>query len=178
MNAQKFTQKSLEAVQLAHNLAVEQNNMQIEQVHLLLALLTQEDSLCAQLFKKMGVEVPSLVSQVRQEAGKLPGVTGSGREEGKIYVSQEVDTALAHAENVAKSMKDEYVSVEHLMLALLEKPDRTVRELLRTFSVEKNAFLKALQEVRGNARVTSDSPESTYDALKKYGHQQQPGAHR
>ena len=170
MNAQKFTQKSLEAVQLAHNLAAEQNNMQIEQVHLLLALLTQEDSLCAQLFKKMGVEVPSLVSQVRQEAGKLPGVTGSGREEGKIYVSQEVDTALAHAENVAKSMKDEYVSVEHLMLALLEKPDRTVRELLRTFSVEKNAFLKALQEVRGNARVTSDSPESTYDALKKYGH--------
>ncbi len=170
MNAQKFTQKSLEAVQLAHNLAAEQNNMQIEQVHLLLALLTQEDSLCAQLFKKMGVEVPSLVSQVRQEVGKLPGVTGSGREEGKIYVSQEVDTALAHAENVAKSMKDEYVSVEHLMLALLEKPDRTVRELLRTFSVEKNAFLKALQEVRGNARVTSDSPESTYDALKKYGH--------
>ena len=170
MNAQKFTQKSLEAVQLAHNLAAEQNNMQIEQVHLLLALLTQEDSLCAQLFKKMGVEVPSLVSQVRQEAGKLPGVTGSGREEGKIYVSQEVDTALAHAENVAKSMKDEYISVEHLMLALLEKPDRTVRELLRTFSVEKNAFLKALQEVRGNARVTSDSPESTYDALKKYGH--------
>ena len=170
MNAQKFTQKSLEAVQLAHNLAAEQNNMQIEQVHLFLALLTQEDSLCAQLFKKMGVEVPSLVSQAKQEVNKLPGVTGSGREEGKIYVSQEVDTALAHAETVANSMKDEYVSVEHLMLALIEKPDRTVKELLRTFSVEKNAFLKVLQEVRGNTRVTSDSPESTYDALKKYGH--------
>ena len=109
-------------------------------------------------------------SRVKQEIDKMPGVTGSGREAGKIYVAQDVDMVLAKAENIADSMKDEYVSVEHLMLSLMENPNRNLKEIFKLFDIRKNDFLKALQEVRGNTRVTSDSPEGTYDVLKKYGH--------
>ena len=115
MNAQKFTQKSLEAVELAHTIAVERNNMQIEQLHLFLALLQQENSLNAQLMTKMGVDPEALRRSIEQEIGKIPSVTGSGREEGKIYIAQDVDRALNAAEKTADNMKDEYVSVEHLM---------------------------------------------------------------
>ena len=170
MNAQKFTQKSLEAIQEANNLALSNNNMQIEQEHLLYALLTIDQSLIAQLIKKMGKDPQALTQAVKQEIDKMPGVTGSGREAGKIYVAQDVDTVLAKAENIADSMKDEYVSVEHLMLSLLENPNRNLREIFKLFDIRKNEFLKVLQEVRGNTRVTSDSPEGTYDVLKKYGH--------
>ena len=170
MNAQKFTQKSLEAIQEANNLALSNNNMQIEQEHLLYALLTIDQSLIAQLIKKMGKDPQALAQAVKQEIDKMPGVTGSGREAGKIYVAQDVDTVLAKAENIADSMKDEYVSVEHLMLSLLENPNRNLREIFKLFDIKKNEFLKVLQEVRGNTRVTSDSPEGTYDVLKKYGH--------
>ena len=170
MNAQKFTQKSLEAIQEANNLALSNNNMQIEQEHLLYALLTIDQSLIAQLIKKMGKDPQALTQAVKQEIDKMPGVTGSGREAGKIYVAQDVDTVLAKAENIADSMKDEYVSVEHLMLSLLENPNRNLREIFKLFDIRKNDFLKVLQEVRGNTRVTSDSPEGTYDVLKKYGH--------
>ena len=170
MNAQKFTQKSLEAIQEANNLALSNNNMQIEQEHLLYALLTIDQSLIAQLIKKMGKDPQALTQAVKQEIDKMPGVTGSGREAGKIYVAQDVDTVLAKAENIADSMKDEYVSVEHIMLSLLENPNRNLREIFKLFDIRKNDFLKVLQEVRGNTRVTSDSPEGTYDVLKKYGH--------
>ncbi len=170
MNAQKFTQKSLEAIQEANNLALSNNNMQIEQEHLLYALLTIDQSLIAQLIKKMGKDPQALAQAVKQEIDKMPGVTGSGREAGKIYVAQDVDTVLAKAENIADSMKDEYVSVEHLMLSLLENPNRNLKEIFKLFDIRKNDFLKVLQEVRGNTRVTSDSPEGTYDVLKKYGH--------
>ena len=170
MNAQKFTQKSLEAIQEANNLALSNNNMQIEQEHLLYALLTIDQSLIAQLIKKMGKDPQALAQAVKQEIDKMPGVTGSGREAGKIYVAQDVDTVLAKAENIADSMKDEYVSVEHLMLSLMENPNRNLREIFKLFDIKKNDFLKVLQEVRGNTRVTSDSPEGTYDVLKKYGH--------
>ena len=170
MNAQKFTQKSLEAIQEANNLALSNNNMQIEQEHLLYALLTIDQSLIAQLIKKMGKDPQALAQAVKQEIDRMPGVTGSGREAGKIYVAQDVDTVLAKAENIADSMKDEYVSVEHLMLSLMENPNRNLREIFKLFDIRKNDFLKVLQEVRGNTRVTSDSPEGTYDVLKKYGH--------
>ena len=170
MNAQKFTQKSLEAIQEANNLALSNNNMQIEQEHLLYALLTIDQSLIAQLIKKMGKDPQALAQAVKQEIDKMPGVTGSGREAGKIYVAQDVDTVLAKAENIADSMKDEYVSVEHIMLSLMENPNRNLKEIFKLFDIKKNEFLKVLQEVRGNTRVTSDSPEGTYDVLKKYGH--------
>ena len=170
MNAQKFTQKSLEAIQEANNLALSNNNMQIEQEHMLYALLTIDQSLIAQLIKKMGKDPQALTQAVKQEIDKMPGVTGSGREAGKIYVAQDVDTVLAKAENIADSMKDEYVSVEHLMLSLMENPNRNLKEIFKLFDIRKNDFLKVLQEVRGNTRVTSDSPEGTYDVLKKYGH--------
>ena len=118
----------------------------------------------------MGKDPQALTQAVKQEIDKMPGVTGSGREAGKIYVAQDVDTVLAKAENIADSMKDEYVSVEHIMLSLLENPNRNLREISKLFDIKKNEFLKVLQEVRGNTRVTSDSPEGTYDVLKKYGH--------
>ena len=170
MNAQKFTQKSLEAVQTANNIALENNNMQIEQEHLLYALLTMDESLIAQLLKKMEKDPQAVAQAVKQQIDKMPGVTGSGREAGKIYIAQDVDSVLAKAEGIADSMKDEYVSVEHLMIALLENPNKNLRDIFKLFSIQKNEFLKVLQQVRGNTRVTSDSPESTYDVLKKYGH--------
>ena len=170
MNTQKFTQKSLEAIQIAHNIAVEHHNMQIEQLHLMDALLTQENSLVAQLMKKMNVDPAALERSVQQEIAKMPAVTGSGREEGKVYISQETDRALTRAEKTADNMKDEFVSVEHLMLGLMEEAGNSLKNILKLFHIEKNEFLKALQQVRGNTRVTSDSPEDTYDSLKKYGH--------
>ncbi len=170
MNSQKFTQKSLEAVQIAHNLAVERNNMQIEQPHLLEALLTQENSLVSQLLKKMNVDPATFERSVMQEIGKIPSVTGSGREEGKVYISQDVDRTLTKAEHTADSMKDEFVSVEHLFLGLMDEAGAALKALFQTFNIQKNDFLTALQQVRGNTRVTSDSPEDTYEALKKYGH--------
>ena len=170
MNAQKFTQKSLETIQLANNLALENNNMQIEQEHLLYALLKIDQSLIAQLLKKMGKDPQAFMQAVKQEIDKMPGVTGSGREAGKIYIAQDVDMVLAKAETIADSMKDEYVSVEHLMISLMENPNQRLKELFKLFDIQKNDFLQVLQQVRGNTRVTSDSPEDTYDVLKKYGH--------
>ena len=170
MNAQKFTQKSLETIQLANNLALENNNMQIEQEHLLYALLKIDQSLIAQLLKKMGKDPQAFMQAVKQEIDKMPGVIGSGREAGKIYIAQDVDMVLAKAEKIADSMKDEYVSVEHLMISLMENPNQHLKELFKLFDIQKNDFLQVLQQVRGNTRVTSDSPEDTYDVLKKYGH--------
>ncbi len=168
MNAQNFTQKSIDAVQGAQSLATANENMQIEQVHLLAALLQQENGLIPQMMKKMNVDPQAFLNAVNLEIKKLPGVSGPGREAGKIYVSQAVDSALNEAESAASHMKDEYVSVEHLLLGLLHKADKTLKDLFRTFGVTESGFLAALSSVRGNTRVTSDNPEGTYDSLSKY----------
>ena len=169
MNAQKFTQKSLEAVQRAQELTLSHENQQMEQVHLLGSLLEQDQGLIPQLLQKMNKDVDALNRRVEQEIDRLPGVSGPGREAGRFYVSQEVDRVLTGAEKAAEGMKDEFVSVEHLFISLLDHPDKTVAGLLREFGIRKNEFLQILQTVRGSTRVTTDSPESTYDALKKYG---------
>ena len=169
MNAQKFTQKSLEAIQEAQNIALEHNSMQIEQEHLVCALLEQKDGLIPQLMKKMGTDPDALLHAVEQRIEGLPGVTGPGRESGKIYVSGDVDQNLAAAEREAGRMKDEYVSVEHIMMAVLEKPNTGMSRIFQQFGVTKDQFLAVLATVRGNTRVTSDTPEETYDSLSKYG---------
>lgn len=168
MNAQKLTQKSLEAIQEAQNLAIEYQNMQIEESHLVVALIRQENGLIAQLLKKMEINPEQMETAAMAEVEKLPRVTGSGRESGKVYVSAAVDSVLVYAEQTAEKMKDDYVSVEHIFLSLLEKPDDAAKKVFAQFGVEKNSFLAVLQSVRGNTRVTSDSPEDTYDALAKY----------
>ena len=168
MNMQKFTQKSLEAIQDAQNLAIENKCAQIEQEHILLALLEQEESLIKELLKKIGVPEDFEI-EVRKKVESKPQVTGGGRPENSIYISSDVDVVLSQAENIAKKMKDEYVSVEHLMISLLDNANREVKELFKKYNITKNNFLKALADVRGNTRVTSDNPESTYDVLNKYG---------
>ena len=169
MNAQKYTQKSLEAIQAAQQLTIENQNQQIEQIHLLASLIRQENGLAPQLLRKMGVTVESLDAAVLQELGKLPRVTGSGREADRYYVARPVDEALNRAEKLADEMKDDFVSVEHLLLALIETADSTLKRLFSAYNITKERFLQALQSVRGNQRVTSDSPEDTYEALEKYG---------
>ena len=169
MNAEKYTQKSLAAVKDAQELTIQNQNQQIEQVHLLAALLRQDGGLVPQLLKKMGVTVESLDAAVGKELEKLPRVTGSGREADRYYVSRAVDGALNRAEQIAAGMKDDFVSVEHLLLSLIEVPDATLKELFRTYHITKESCLQALQTVRGNQRVTTDSPEDTYEALSKYG---------
>ena len=169
MNLNQFTQKSLEAVQSAQTIAQEYGNQQIEQAHLLYALLKQENGLIPQLLGNLGLTVPSFEAAVRAEVEKLPRVSVGGREAGKIYIAPDVDKALSAAESIAGSMKDEYVSVEHLFLALLDTANSSLKDLYRTYNITREGVLKALTAVRGNQRVTSDNPEETYDALKKYG---------
>ena len=168
MNIQKFTQKSLEAIQNAHTLAIENQNAQVEQEHLLLALLEQENSLIKELIKKIGDE-DSIENEVRNKIESKPKMTGGARPSDGIYVAQDVDKVLADSESTAKKMKDEYVSVEHIMLAIFNNANNNIKDILRRFGITKNEFLKALSDVRGNTRVTSDNPEDTYDVLKKYG---------
>ena len=169
MNAQNYTQKSLEAIQAAQKLTIENQNQQIEQIHLLAALLRQENGLVPQLLKKMGLTPESLEAAVDAELNKLPRVTGSGREADRFYVSRQVDEALTKSEELAKSMKDDFVSVEHLLLALIETADSTLKRLFSTYNITNERLFQALQSIRGNQRVTSDSPEDTYEALEKYG---------
>ena len=168
MNFGNYTQKSLEAIQSAQNIAVANSNQQLEQTHLLLALLRQDGGLAPQLLRKMEISVESLVAATEAEVKKLPGVTGS-READRFYISSDVDAALQAAQAQADTMKDEFVSVEHLLLGLLDTARGAVKELFNIYRVTKENCLQALQSVRGNQRVTSDSPEGTYDALAKYG---------
>ncbi len=168
MNFNNYTQKSIEAVQSAQQLAVQNSHQQMEQVHLLLALLRQEGGLTPQLLKKMDVTVESLEAAAEAELRKIPGVRTSQAMD-SFYVSADVQAAFNAAEQQAQTMKDEYVSVEHLFLGLLETARGGVKELFKTYQITKERVLKALQEVRGNQRVTTDNPEGTYDALEKYG---------
>ena len=168
MNFNNYTQKSLEAVQSAQNLAVQNSHQQLEQVHLLIALLQQDGGLIPQLLRKMDVTVESLEAAAMTELRKIPAVKTS-RESDRFYITADVDATFTDAEEEAKNMKDEFVSVEHLFLALLDTARGSVSELFKTYRITKENVLKALQAVRGNQRVTSDSPEGTYDALEKYG---------
>ena len=168
MNFNNYTQKSIEAVQSAQQLAVQNSHQQMEQVHLLLALLQQEGGLIPQLLKKMDVTVESLEAAAEAELRKIPGVRTSQAMD-SFYVSADVRAAFNAAEQQAQTMKDEYVSVEHLFLGLLEAARGGVKELFKTYQITRERVLKALQEVRGNQRVTTDNPEGTYDALEKYG---------
>ncbi len=169
MNTNKFTQKTLEALQSAQQTAIEYQNQTLEPEHLLFAIANQEQGLIPQLLQQMGVEPGNFVSAAAQKVSLLPHVTGSGREADKIYISAATDKVLNAAESTATAMKDEYVSVEHVFLALVENPNSAVAELMKRFSIDKNKFLSVLSGVRGNQRVTSDHPEDTYDVLKKYG---------
>ena len=169
MNMNQFTQKSLAAIQGAQDIALEHGNQQIEQPHLLLALAGDGEGFIPQLLTAMGMTVPSFLAAVQAEVDRLPKVSGSGRESGKIYVSQEVDKALQAAEQEARAMKDEYISVEHILLGLLAHPGSALKELFRTYRLDKEGVMQALAQVRGSQRVTSDNPEETYNALKKYG---------
>ena len=168
MNFNNYTQKSLEAVQSARDLAVQNNHQQMEQVHLLLALLRQDGGLIPQLLRKMDVTVESLEAAAAAQLRKIPAVTGS-RDADRFYITADVDASFQKAEEEAKTMKDEFVSVEHLFLGLLETARGGVKTLFETYRITKENTLKALQAVRGNQRVTSDNPEGTYDALEKYG---------
>ncbi|MBQ9695833.1 MAG: ATP-dependent chaperone ClpB, partial [Oscillospiraceae bacterium] len=169
MNAQKLTQKSNEALQSAQSIALAANSMQIEQIHLLQALLQQEGGLIPQLFAKLGTDVDALRRSLQTAIDSAPAVTGSGRQPGTVYISHDVDNALNQAESQAAQMKDEFISVEHIALGLLTVPDASLQKILRQFGIDKDAFLRTLAQIRGSARVTSDNPEETYDALGKYG---------
>ena len=168
MNAQKFTQKSLEAIQNAQSIALENQNAQIEQEHLLLALLEQEESLTKELLKNMGVS-ENFEKTLKSKINNMPKMSGGARPSDSIYVSRDVDLTLNDAEKIASKMKDEYVSVEHIMLSIFDNANSQMKELFRTYNINKSEFLKALSSVRGNTRVTTDNPEETYNALKKYG---------
>ena len=168
MNFNNYTQKSLEAVQSAKDMAISNGHQQMEQVHLLLALLQQDGGLTPQLLKKMDVTVESLEAAANAELRKIPSVRAS-RDADRFYITADMDAAFTAAEQEAQAMHDSYVSVEHLLLGLLETAKGGVKSLFDTYRITKEGVLKALQAVRGNQRVTTDSPESTYEALEKYG---------
>ena len=169
MDASKFTKKSLEALQLGQQIALRYSNMQIEQPHLLSALLSQDGGLTPELLKKMEVNTTSLKEACDELVSRIPRVSGPGHEPDKVYISQDVNQALLAAEDEAAHMKDEYVSVEHLLIGLIERANPQMKRLFEQFGIEKDKVMAALQTVRGNVRVTTDSPEATYEALKKYG---------
>ena len=168
MDIQKFTQKSIEAIQKAQNLAIEHESSQIDQEHLLYALLIGDNSLIKELLKKMNVS-DEFEKAIKREIENKPSMHSNARQMDQVYISRDTDEALTDAQNTAEKMKDEYVSVEHIMIGLIDKANSKLKELFRTFNINKNSFLKVLSEVRGNTRVTTDNPEETYDALKKYG---------
>ena len=167
MNLQKYTQKSIEALRAAQSDATERGNSRLEPEHVFLALMRQEGGLIPELIKKVGVSPDAAIRELEDAINKLPRVSGPGAE--GLYISRACEETLNAAENEAEKMRDEYVSVEHIMLGLFDKPSDAVRSVLRRTGFDRTAFLEALRSVRGNRQVTSDDPESTYDALKKYG---------
>ena len=166
MNINRFTQKSVESINNSQKIAMDHGNQALEQVHLLLSLLQVEDSLIAKLLQKMGISPDSFERAVEEKINALPKVSG-----GQQYFSQDANKVVMNAEDHAKAMGDEYVSVEHIFLALLKDGDKTIRELFKEFGITKEKFLSALSSVRGNQKVMTDNPEGTYDALNKYGYE-------
>ena len=169
MNNLSMTQKTKEALALAQQISIEYGNSQVEQAHLWCALLQDNSSLIPQLLTRMGKPSDSIRSAAEQLVSRKPRVSGSGHEAEKIYISQQMEQALTAAREAAENMQDEYISVEHLLMGLMRKPDNDSKNLLKTFSINEADFLSALKEVRGSTRVTNDNPEGTYDALGKYG---------
>ena len=165
MNIQKFTQKSIDAVNQCEKIAVEYGNQEIEQEHFLMALLKQENGLIPKLIEKMGIDVPDFLAAVEKKIAERPKVQG-----GQVFVGQFLNKALIGAEDMAKQMGDDYVSVEHLFLSIIKNPNKAIKELFKTYGITRDSFLSALSTVRGNQRVTSDNPEATYDTLEKYGY--------
>ena len=166
MNINKFTQKSMEAVQNCEKLAYEYGNQQIDEQHLLYSLLTLEDSLILKLITKMGIQGDMFSNEAKQAVERLPKVSGSGQ----LYISSDLNKVLISGEDEAKAMGDEYVSVEHLFLSLLKHPNKEIKALFKLYNITRETFLQALSTVRGNQRVVSDNPEATYDTLAKYGY--------
>ncbi|MBP0970975.1 MAG: AAA family ATPase, partial [Oscillospiraceae bacterium] len=169
MNANRMTQKTLESMQNAQSLCTGYQNNAVEPIHILTALLQQADGLIPQLMQRIGVHAEALANAAEKEVAALPHVTGSGRQAGMVYVSNETEQLYNKAEEIAKQMQDEYISVEHVFLAMLRSGDRTVKKLLTQFNVTEAKVLTALKEIRGNTRITNETPEATYDVLKKYG---------
>ena len=169
MNIEQMTQKTREALQAAQRIAVEYSNNAVEQEHLLAALAQQQDGLIPQMLQTLGVDANAFANAALQKVEALPRVTGSGRDPEKIYISSDLDRALNAAEQQAKQMKDEYISVEHVFLGILQRPGKDASEIFKTFGITTEKFMQTLSTVRGNQRVTSDNPEDTYNALKKYG---------
>ncbi len=169
MNANNMTQKTLEAIQQAQTLCTSYQNNAIEPIHLFTALMQQADGLVPQIMQRTGVNQAALTQAAEQAVAALPHVTGSGRSADSFYISRETEQLLAEAESAAKQMQDEYVSVEHLLLVMLRSRNNTLQKLFQQFHVSEDSVLKALREIRGNTRVTTETPEATYDALKKYG---------
>ena len=169
MNIEQMTQKTREALQAAQRIAVEYSNNAVEQEHLLAALAQQQDGLIPQMLQTLGVDANAFTQAALQKVEALPRVTGSGRDPEKIYISSDLDRALNAAEQQAKQMKDEYISVEHVFLGILQRPGKAANEIFKMFGITTEKFMQQLSAVRGNQRVTSDNPEDTYNALKKYG---------
>ncbi len=169
MNMNQFTQKTIEAIQRAQQLAVEYGHQQVDQEHMMLALTEDNAALIPQLLAKCGLSVDALRAALTDAVGRIARVSGPGREADKVYISPDLEKALIEAEARAKQMKDEYLSVEHVWMGLCGKPGARVKDILKRVGYDEKAFLKALSEVRGATRVTTDNPEETYDALKKYG---------
>ena len=169
MDMNQFTQKAREALQAAQRIAVEYSNNTVEQEHLLAALAQQQDGLIPQMLTNMGTDPNAFAQAALQKVEALPRVTGSGRDPNQIYIGTDLDRALNAAEAQAKQMKDEYISVEHVFLGVLQRPGKGAAELFKAFSITTEKFMQTLSSVRGNQRVTSDNPEDTYNALKKYG---------
>ena len=169
MNIEQMTQKTREALQAAQRIAVEYSNNAVEQEHLLAALAQQQDGLIPQMLQNMGTDPNAFAQAALQKVEALPRVTGSGRDPEKIYISNDLDRALNAAEQQAKQMKDEYISVEHVFLGILQRPGKAASEIFKAFGITTEKFMQTLSAVRGNQRVTSDNPEDTYNALKKYG---------
>ncbi len=169
MNANKMTQKTLEAMQNAQSLCTGYQNNAVEPVHILTALLQQSDGLIPQLVQRIGISAQGFAKAAEKEVAALPHVTGSGRQPGMVYISNDTEQLYNQAEELAKQMQDEYVSVEHVFLAMLKSNDQTLKKLFQQFSVNEPKVLNALKEIRGNTRITNETPEATYDVLKKYG---------
>ncbi|MBQ8496584.1 MAG: ATP-dependent chaperone ClpB [Clostridia bacterium] len=169
MNLQKFTQKSMEALQDARTLMASKGNSQITEEHLMLALIDKEEGIAAELVKRAGASLELLRSELENAVNALPGMKGGAVEADKIYIDRTLESALAEAETIAERMKDEYVSVEHLMLGMIEKPSDTIKKIFKKCGLDKHTLEKAIKDIRGNQRVTNDNPEETYDVLKKYG---------
>lgn len=169
MDANKFTQKSLEALKTAQNLAIDNSNQNVEPQHLLLALLVQQDGFVGQIMIKMGIDTNGIANMTTAKIGEIPKVTGSARPADSVYISRDTDIVLNEAGKIANQMKDDFVSVEHLLLSLESKGNSAVKEIFRAFGINQKKLLEVLKTVRGNTRVTTDNPENTYDVLNKYG---------